>query len=66
MVKLTAISQKDKLKIQAREEFDYICSLDSGVVDAFVRWVTTYTGPIIHEIAQELLWEKKGGNHESE
>jgi|TARA_R100001086_G_scaffold173699_1_gene95212 hypothetical protein len=50
-MKLTDVTPKDKLKTQAKAELK---AMNIGSEQLLAEWIVKYTGPIIHEVAQEL------------
>ena len=51
-MKPTDVTAKDRLKAKARAELK---AMDVGSKQLLAEWIIRYTGPIVHEVAQELL-----------
>lgn len=52
VMKLTDVTAKDRLKAKARAELK---AMDVGSKQLLAEWIIRYTGPVVHEVAQELL-----------
>jgi len=51
-MKPTDVTAKDRLKAKARAE---LRAMDVGSKQLLAEWIIRYTGPVIYEVAQELL-----------